>query len=149
MKFIIEPLILPLVDALNETGLLETFSSCQGHFGEEEEPDTLNDRTKADVRAYLRDGASEKDVEELILHVLSDHMDDSMKWGAVLSISKQYIADPREEGVLQPLDYYFLFTLQPFDRGAPDTEKRQVVSTLIAETTSSVKQHTKTRQQKS
>src|ERR1700693_5264825 len=30
----IEPGILPLVVALNSTGLFETFSSCEGHFGE-------------------------------------------------------------------------------------------------------------------
>ena len=102
MKQPIEPRIRPLVDALNETCLLETFSSCQGHFGEENSTGDLNDRSEAEVRAYVRDGVLEADVEDLILYVLSDHMDGRLKWEALLTVCKQYIADPREDGRAQP-----------------------------------------------
>lgn len=149
MKNEIEPRIRCLVDALNETGLLQTFSSCQGHFGEEHDPDDLTDRTKAEVRADLRRSVLEPDVEDLVLHVLSDHMDGGRKWEATLTIWKQYVADPREAGAVQPLESFFVFDLRPFDPGVSDEEKRRVVDKLIAETTASVRQHTLGRQKKS
>lgn len=44
----IEPGILPLVEALKKTGLVETFSSCEGHFSSDEQ--RLRDRNHAEVR---------------------------------------------------------------------------------------------------
>ena len=44
----IEPGILPLVTVLNRTGLVQTFSSCEGHFGPDEQ--RLRDRNHAEVR---------------------------------------------------------------------------------------------------
>ncbi len=52
-KEVIEPRILPLVLALNETNLCQTFSSCEGHFHENEQ--LFPDRNKADVRFDLND----------------------------------------------------------------------------------------------
>jgi hypothetical protein len=139
----IEPLIRPLVDALNDTGLMETFSSCQGHFGEDHDPDNINDRTKANVRAYFLPDVPEDKVEHLICWVLSDHMDDPVKWDARLTVAKEYIADPRENGVLQPLDAILVFELSPFDRTVSDPTKRNVVNKLIERTTASVREYIK------
>jgi hypothetical protein len=138
----IEPGIRPLVDALNETGLLETFSSCEGHFGEENSTGDFSDRTKAEVRAYVRNGVAEGDVEQLVLHVLSDHMDGNLKWEASLHVWKEYIADPRDDNLTQPLDSFFVFTICPFDPQGSDTLKRHVVDKLITATAASVRQHT-------
>lgn len=44
----IEPGILSLVEALNKTGLVETFSSCEGHFAPDEQ--RMRDRNHAEVR---------------------------------------------------------------------------------------------------
>lgn len=141
----IEPRIRPLVDALNETHLIETFSSCQGHFGEPQSPDDFTDRTKAHVRAYFLPEVPEGDVEDLILRILSDYMDDSTKWEAHLTISKQYIADPRENGVSQALDAILVVELWPFNPNTSALEKRRAVDRLIEETTVSVRAYGKAR----
>ena len=52
----IEPGILPLVTALNSTGLVHTFSSCEGHFGPDEQ--RLRDRNHAEVRFLPASSAS-------------------------------------------------------------------------------------------
>ncbi len=46
---VIEPRIRPLVSALNATGLVTTFSSCEGHFGRVDK-ESLNVRENANVR---------------------------------------------------------------------------------------------------
>ncbi|MBO0952168.1 hypothetical protein [Fibrella forsythiae] len=51
----IEPGIRPLVEALNKTGLLETFSSCEGHFAPDEQQ--MRDRNHAEVRFVPAPGA--------------------------------------------------------------------------------------------
>lgn len=105
----------------------------------------FNDRERADVRAYLAPRVREADVEELILYVLSDFMDAETKWDAVLTISKQFLAEPREDGNICPLASFFLFDLRPFDRHAPDPDKRRAVDKLIAETAASVRNYTAQR----
>ncbi len=65
----IEPEIRPLVDALNQTGLVRTFSSCQGHFGPDEQ--TLVDRNHADVRFVPAEGVSTEAVEKLVASLLT------------------------------------------------------------------------------
>ncbi|XWW48347.1 hypothetical protein JYG30_14450 [Fibrella sp. USSR17] len=44
----IEPGILPIVEAMNRTGLIHTFSSCEGHFTPDEQ--RMRDRNHAEVR---------------------------------------------------------------------------------------------------
>ncbi len=65
----IEPEIRPLVDALNQTGLVRTFSSCQGHFGPDEQ--TLVDRNHAEVRFVPAEGVSTESVEKLLASLLT------------------------------------------------------------------------------
>lgn len=57
----IESNILPLVEALNTTGLVRTFSSCEGHFGPEEQ--TIVDRNHAYVRFVPAEGIPAEQVE--------------------------------------------------------------------------------------
>ncbi len=57
----IEPKILPLVEALNKTGLVQTFSSCEGHFAPDEQQ--LRDRNHAEVRFLPAPGVTAKQVE--------------------------------------------------------------------------------------
>lgn len=60
----VEPKILALVEALNDTKLLKTFSSCQGHFlGTDQK---LQDRNFADVRFEILPGVSENELETFI-----------------------------------------------------------------------------------
>ena len=58
----IEPGILPLVEALNRTGLVHTFSSCAGHFTPDEQQ--LRDRNHAEVRFLPAPGITAKQVED-------------------------------------------------------------------------------------
>ena len=64
----IEPKIRPLVDALNETGLVRTFSSCEGHFAPGEQ--TLVDRNHAYVRFVPAESIAIEQVEKLLADVL-------------------------------------------------------------------------------
>jgi hypothetical protein len=64
-KPFIEPLILPLVNAINQTGLFTTFSSCEGHFAPGEQ--TIDDRNRADVRF-------ERDCRYVKYMLLSTHL---------------------------------------------------------------------------
>lgn len=64
----IEPNIRPLVDALNQTGLVRTFSSCEGHFSPQEQ--TLVDRNRAEVRFVPADGMTEVAVKNWLATVL-------------------------------------------------------------------------------
>jgi len=97
----IEPGILPLVVALNSTSLFETFSSCEGHFGERGEH---CDRQQADVRMYPLPGVSENAIEAFFHLVLLDFMNSPTKWDALLGIRKEYVALDEPP---KPLNSYF------------------------------------------
>ena len=60
----IEPKIRPLVDAINETGIGKTFTSCQGHFGWFQQP-RFFDRTVANVGFRLLLDGTERQIESL------------------------------------------------------------------------------------
>ena len=69
----IEYRILPLVNAINQTGLFRTISSCQGHFAPGEQ--TINDRNRADVRFERRKGVSGKSAQcDHLYPVEVDHL---------------------------------------------------------------------------
>lgn len=57
----LEPNIHPLVEALNQTGRLRTFSSCEGHYTPEEQP--FQDRNYAYVKFIPAPGVTEQAVE--------------------------------------------------------------------------------------
>lgn len=65
----IEPKIRPLVDVLNQTCLVRTFSSCEGHFFPDEQ--TLVDRNRAEVRFVPAEGIAAERVEQLLFFLLT------------------------------------------------------------------------------
>mgnify|MGYP001074007632 CR=1 FL=1 len=89
--YAIEPRIRPLVSALNATGLVTTFSSCEGHFGRvDKEP--LNVREGADVRFEPNAGVREAELEALFGHVIGDHVN-SPTLGSGLSWDSRWERD--------------------------------------------------------
>lgn len=63
-----EPKIRPLVEALNQTGLVQTFSSCEGHYEPEEQ--RFQDRNLAYVKFVPATGASANEPVERWLGAL-------------------------------------------------------------------------------
>lgn len=64
----LEPDIHPLVEALNQTGLVQTFSSCEGHY--EPTDQTFQDRNRAYVKFIPAPGVVEADVEQWLGNLL-------------------------------------------------------------------------------
>lgn len=64
----IELKILPLVQALNSTGLVSTFSRFEGHF---DTSSRFNDRNKADVRFDPEDNVSDNDIQMFISYIIT------------------------------------------------------------------------------
>ncbi|MVM37548.1 hypothetical protein GO730_07875 [Spirosoma sp. HMF3257] len=116
----IEPKIRPLVDALNKTGLVRTFSSCEGHFLPEEQ--TLVDRNHAEVRFVPTDGVSIEDVESLLAYVLT-----RFKAGHGLipvKVTAYKLYTPIDE---ETVEETFVFQLTPFNRfDSPDRKRADV-----------------------
>jgi len=134
----IEPRILPLVVALNSSGLFETFSSCEGHFGRREH----RDRQQAEIRMYALTGVAENVIEAFCHKVLLDFINSPTQWHSLLSIRKEYVAlnEPPK-----PLTSYFVFEIKPFNARESPRKKREHVDTLLHEVTASVERHTRSR----
>ena len=133
----IELRILPLVKAINETGLFRTFSSCEGHFGHHD-PDNFTDMENANVSFDPVEGISEDRIESFFARVFADHRNSQTKWEATLSICKYYV--PSEEGRL-PIQYHYRFEIHPFNPYESNEEKRRHVDILIEEVTNNVRRH--------
>lgn len=63
-----EPHIRPLVEALNQTGLLRTFSSCEGHYAPAEQ--TFQDRNRAYVKFVPAPHIPEQTIEQWLGRLL-------------------------------------------------------------------------------
>ena len=120
----IEPRIRPLVDALNATGLVRTFSSCAGHFESDEQ--TLVDRNHAYVQFVPADGVAMPEVERWL--------------GSVLAAFKQMhgllpvtlVGYKRYTPVEDTIEETFVLELRPFNRFDPPTRKRADVDRAVA-----------------
>lgn len=113
----IEPQIRPLVDALNQTGLVRTFSSCEGHFGPNEQ--TLVDRNRAEVRFLPTDGVPTQSVEKLLASVLIQF---KSRHGILPITLKGYkLYTPIDE---ETVEATFVLELRPFNRFDPPDRKR-------------------------
>ncbi len=64
----LEPNIRPLVEALNQTSLVQTFSSCEGHYAPAEQ--TFQDRNRAYVKFIPAPSISETEVEQWLGRLL-------------------------------------------------------------------------------
>ncbi|GAB3545338.1 hypothetical protein [Spirosoma fluminis] len=113
----IEPHIHPLVDALNATGLVQTFSSCEGHFRPDEQ--TLVDRNRAEVRFLPAPNVSNEAVERLLSYVLTRFKYRHGLLPIQVSAHKLYTPIDRER-----IDETFVLELRPFNRFDPPDRKR-------------------------
>ena len=112
----IEYRILPLVNAINQTGLFRTISSCQGHFAPGEQ--TINDRNRADVRFERRKGVSKKRANGFLYFLVNQYPLGLIRAG--LSVYKIYT--PFHP--LNTADYVYVIQIAPFDRFDTPQHKR-------------------------
>ena len=115
-KPFIEPLILPLVNAINQTGLFTTFSSCEGHFRPGEQ--TIDDRNRADVRFERKKGISEKIANAFLYFLVNQYPLGLIRAG--LSVYKIYT--PFHP--LNTADYVYVIQIAPYDRFDTPEHKR-------------------------
>jgi len=141
-KWIIEPRIRPLVDAINDMGLAVTFSSCEGHFGEDL-PVGFNDREMADVCFELKEGTSEAELEKLFGHVIGRHVNSSLMWKATLRVHKEYVPGDKSDYIP---GHVFVFLIRPFDPDVSARTKRKNVDLVIKQTVDSIKEYMGKRQ---
>lgn len=112
----IEPGIQPLVDALNATGLVRTFSSCEGHF--EPHPSTLVNRNLAYVRFVPAGGVSVGEVETALGRWLVTY---KKKHGLLpVRVISYKLFTPIDDEV----DLTFVIELHPFNRFDPPDRQR-------------------------
>lgn len=136
----IEPNIKPLVDALNNLGILRTFSSCQGHYEESEQEFT--DRNKADIRFHSHDNASDTDIE-VFLNFLIVEFDNQHSFNPIyLHAYKLYT--PNETG--DKPDFVYVVEIEPFDRFDNADKKRKDTDNAILQTTKIVKSYISKKQ---
>ena len=113
----IEPGILPLVEALNKTGLVRTFSSCEGHFDPHEQ--TLRDRNYAEVRSVAAEGVDGLTVETWLGGLLSQF---KARHGLMpITVVGYKLFTPLGDGAI---DETFVLELRPFNRFDPPATKR-------------------------
>jgi len=116
--------IIPLVDALNATGLFETFSSCEGHFPcPHNEPDNGSDYSTAFVLFRLTLGAREVDVEKFFLFIFHELDRRELRFGCWIGTSKQFFHTPDAED-LEPA---YQIEIKPQSPCINDSEKRRSV----------------------
>ena len=112
----IEYRILSLVNAINQTGLFTTFSSCEGHFAPGEQ--TIDDRNRADVRFKRRKGISEKRANDFIYFLVNQYPLGLIRAG--LSVYKIYT--PFHP--LNTADYVYVIQIAAYDRFDTPEHKR-------------------------
>jgi hypothetical protein len=121
----IEAKIRPLVDALNRTGLVRTFSSCEGHFFPDEQ--TLVDRNHAEVRFVPADSVPVAEVEKLLAHVL---MHFKARHGLIpMHLLGYKLYTPIGDDIVEET---FVLELRPFNRFDSPEQKRADTDRAIA-----------------
>ena len=120
----IEPGIRPLAGALNATGLVRTFSSCEGHFRPDDQ--TLVDRNHAEVRFVAADGVANEAVEKLLAYILTRFKHQHGLLPVTVTAHKLYT--PIDEDVVEET---FVLQLRPFNRFDAPNRKRADVDWAI------------------
>ena len=124
MPIDIEPGIFPLVEALNKTGLVRTFSSCEGHFGPHEQ--TLRDRNHAEVRFVPAEGISASKVERWLGTLLNRF---KTRHGLMpVTVIGYKLFTPLGDDTT---DETFVLELRPFNRFDPPDTKRTDVDRAV------------------
>jgi hypothetical protein len=113
----LEPKIRPLVEILNQTGLVRTFSSCEGHFNPAEQ--TIVDRNRAEIRFVPADTISAEAVEKFLADLLIRFKSQHGLIPVHLLGYKLYT--PLNE---QEVEETFVLELRPFNRFDPPDRKR-------------------------
>lgn len=103
----IEPGIRPLVDALNRSGIVRTFSSCEGHYGSTSP--SHRHRQQADVRFLPAPNQTPQTVEEFMSQLLIRFRD----WHGIMPIQLigYKLFTPTGDG---QIDTTFVLELRPF-----------------------------------
>lgn len=116
----IEPGIRPLVDALNATGLVRTFSSCEGHFSPSEQ--TIVDRNHAEVRYVPAEGVTNEAVEKLLWYLLTQF---KVRHGLIpVTLTAHKLYTPIGEKTIEET---FVLQFRPFNRfDQPDRKRADV-----------------------
>ncbi len=128
----IEPGILPLVEALNKTGLVRTFSSCEGHFDPQDQ--TLRDRNHAEVRFVPAEGGDATTVEIWLGNLLSQF---KTRHGLMpVTVVGYKLFTPLGDGAI---DETFVLELRPFNRFDPPATKRLDIDRAVAQVTKVVR----------
>jgi len=120
----IEEKIYPLVYEISNLNLFHTFSSCQGHFEDNEQE--LQDKNKADVRFELLDGTSIATAEHFITYLMTEFNNKYSFTPITLFGYKLYSPDDDYE-----VDHIFVIELKPFDRFDNSKKKRREIDIAI------------------
>ncbi|MFD2574097.1 hypothetical protein ACFSUS_25905 [Spirosoma soli] len=112
----LEPKIRPLVEALNATKIVCTFSSCQGHYAPDEQ--TIVDRNRAEVRFIPAESVAVATVEKLLTYILIQF---KARHGLIpINVIGYKLFTPIDEAVEET----FVLELRPFNRFDPPDRKR-------------------------
>lgn len=113
-----------LVDALNKTGQVLTFSSCEGHFLPTEQ--TLVDRNHAYVRFIPAEGVSAETVEKLLSFILTRF---KRQHGLIpVNVTAHKLYTPIDD---ETIEETFVLEFRPFNRFDPPDRKRSDVDRAI------------------
>jgi hypothetical protein len=132
----VEKKILPLVKAINNTGIFHTFSSCEGHY--EDADQELMDRNHADVRFERLNGTTLKETEHFITFLMSEF--NKIHGFTPITLYGEKLYAPQYE--YKP-NYVFVITLEPFDRFDTPKKKRKDTDKAILQAADVVKAYSK------
>jgi hypothetical protein len=118
--------IRPAVDALNRTGLVQTFSSCEGHYEPSEQ--SLRDRNYADIRFLPAPGVSFETVEAFLSQLLNQFKDRHGLLPIRLTAHKLFTPLGHDQ-----TDITFVLHWEPFNRFDPPAQKRSDTDRAIAQ----------------
>ena len=126
----LEPNIRPLVEALNQTGLIRTFSSCEGHFTPTEQ--TFQDRNRAYVKFVPDVGVAEPAVEQWLGNLLIQF---KIKHGYLpIHVTGYKLYTPTDDTI----ETSFTLELTPFNRFDSPLTKRADTNRAINQLTTLV-----------
>lgn len=134
----IEPNILPLVNAINELGIVETFSSCQGHYTGQERQ--LIDKDKADVRFTGLDNISLDTIEYFITYLMTEFNYRYSFDPVILTAYKSYTPTMGSQDEYE-VNFCFVIKIKPFDRFDEPDKKRTDTNLAILQATDIVNQY--------
>jgi hypothetical protein len=131
----IEPKILPLVQALNATGLVKTFASCEGHFGEIDPTEARGPR-QAHVMFEPEEGVTEDELVGLFRPILAAYAESQFPLEATLSIHKAFTPSFEEaegsEDLLPCIEIFYWIIVTPCDDDASPAQAREAADGLLA-----------------